>query len=379
MDPNKCTFDALIDRRNTTSMKWDNPMYQGKDMLPMPVADMDFKVCEPILARLRDIDAHGVLGYSLPSEELQILMQTKLLEDYQYPTELDWQVWIPGIVPGLTAAVAAIAQGGILTAVPVYHPFHLMADWLDLPLHTFPMREEKGRWVFDMEAMEAGLKAGADVFLLCHPHNPGGTVFNADELLAIRDLCQRYHCTILSDEIHADLRLFPQSPHLPMGRLDAQGIGFFALSKAYNIAAFGGAVAIIPDPDLRARFIKKTKGFFPMLSRHSIEAMCAAMKDGRPWLEELLVYLRDNHALLQSFVDRHPSLHMLPLEATYLAWISYDARLGNFQKALLEAGLHVLDGQQFLRPGFIRLNFACPRSRLQAALDIMDQVLKQHA
>lgn len=380
----KYNFDQVIDRKNTHSFKWDNTTYP-EQMIPMPVADMDFQVADEILEVLDSITQHGVLGYSIVPEILKIEAQKKLKSDYQWETELEWQVWIPGIVPGITAACAAFCEEnqGILTAVPVYHPFHLVSGWVNKPLLTFPMVEQDGRWSYDFEAFENELKKNPGVFLFCNPHNPGGTVFNQAEIDRIVELCQQYHCTIISDEIHADLRIHPQSDHICIGKSlsnSTPAISFFATSKAFNTAGLGGAVAIIPDTTTRNAFVKQTFGFFPMLSRHSIDVMITTLQHGQNWLNQLLPYLTQNHDVLCNRVNSMKGLKMLPLEATYLAWIEYDEELlGDFQAKLFQKGLHVLRGEQFKGKNFIRLNFACPQSILENAIQIIQQTVDENS
>lgn len=376
-------FDQVIDRKNTHSYKWDNVTYAGP-MIPMPVADMDFVVADEILEVLHKINEHGILGYSIVPESLKLEAQKKLKADYQWETELDWQVWIPGIVPGITAACAAFCaeNQGIVTAVPVYHPFHLVSGWVNKPLLTFPMIESQGRWTYDFVAFENELKKKPGVFLFCNPHNPGGTVFNQSEIDRITELCQQYNCLIISDEIHADLRIHPQSEHICISASIPQNtpaMSFFATSKAYNTAGLGGSVAIIPDSTTRNAFLKQTFGFFPMLSRHSIDVMLATYQHGQDWLSQLLPYLKNNHDVLFNRINALKGLRMLPLEATYLAWIEYDENvLGDFQTRLFNKGLHVLRGDQFKGKNFIRLNFACPISTLEAAISIIEETVHEN-
>lgn len=370
----KYNFDQIIDRKNTCSYKWDNVSYPSSGMLPMPVADMDFVVADEIRESLDRMTAHAVLGYAIVPDSLKEVMQSKISRDYGWDTQLDWQVWIPGIVPGITAACSAFTRpdDGILTAVPVYHPFHLVAGWVERPLVTFPMIQEGNRWTFDFDAFESALKKGPKVFLFCNPHNPGGTVFNAAEIERIRQLCATYACMIVSDEIHADLQISLHTKH----QCIAGEINFFATSKAYNTAGLGGAVAIIPDKNIREAFIKKTMGVFPMLTRHSIEVMQTSLSMSSDWIDTLLPYLRSNHDLLLDAVNALPGLTMLPLEATYLAWIGFDATMhGDFHQKLFDAGLHVLRGDQFKGGDYIRLNFACPRIQVVKAIAILQQVV----
>jgi len=376
-------FDQEIDRKNTNSFKWDNPMYEGRDMLPMPVADMDFRIADELIDTIKNINDHGVIGYSIVPETLKLAYQKKIKEVYDWDTQVDWQVWIPGIVPGLTLACSTFVSTSqsILTPIPVYHPFHLVGKWVDRSLLTFNMVEKEGRWVYDFIEFENQLKKGPGVFLFCNPHNPGGTVFNVDEIARIIDLCKQYDCMILSDEIHADLLLHTSVKHISIGKylpIDFPAITFFATSKTYNTAGMGGAVAIIPNVEIREKFLKHSQGIFPMLSRNSIEIMQTSLTMNHVWLDSLLAYLRSNHDLLFSFSNKMIGLKMLPLEATYLAWIQYDAKiLGDFQKRLFENGLHVLRGDQFLGKNFIRVNIACTKKSLEKAILIMKKTIDE--
>lgn len=381
----KYNFDEIIDRKGTSSYKWDNTAYPpNKEMLPMPVADMDFRVADEILEALNAVNQHGVIGYSLPDDALKSLMQQKLQNDYGWETPLDWQVWVPGIVPGITAACAAFAtsERGILTAVPVYHPFHLVAGWVNKPLKTFQMIEKEGRWTFDFVEFEEKLKSGADVFLFCNPHNPGGTVFNQSEIDLIVSLCGKYNCKIISDEIHADIRLHPQSDHICIGNHLTEkndSISFFSTTKAFNTAGLGIAVAIIPDPQVRQAFMQHTFGYLPMLSRHSIEMKKACLKSGKNWLEQMLDYVKISHNILLDYVKTEPKLNMLPLEGTYLAWLGFDPSLGDFQQKLYDNGLHVLKGEQFMGKNFVRMNLATPKANVEKAIAIIKQTIHESA
>lgn len=379
----KYNFDEEINRFNTNSLKWDNPIYKGLDILPMPVADMDFPMADELRSAIKNIDAHGILGYSIVPDSLKLAAKQKIFNSYQWETSLAWQVWIPGIVPGLTLACSTFltSEQSILIPTPIYHPFHLMANWVNRPLLTFKMIEKEGRWVYDFEEFENQLKKQAGIFLFCNPHNPGGTVFTLEEIKQIIFLCKKYHCMIISDEIHADLQIQELRRHICIGQYvpeDYPIISFFATSKTYNTAGLGGAVAIIPDPMIRDKFIKHTQGVFPMLSRHSVEIIETSLTMPNDWLVYLLEYLRTNHHLLVSFIDQIEGLKMLPLEATYLAWIEFDPNiLGDFQHKLFLNGLHVFKGEQFLGENFIRMNIACTKKSLERAFEIIRKTINE--
>lgn len=376
-------FDQEIDRKNTNSFKWDNPLYEGRDMLPMPVADMDFRIADELIETLKNINDHGVLGYSLVPETLKLAYQKKIKDSFDWDTKLEWQVWIPGIVPGLTTACSTFVSSlqSILTPIPVYHPFHLVSKWVDRPLLTFNMVEKEERWVYDFIEFEEQLKKKPGVFLFCNPHNPGGTVFTNDEISRIIFLCKKYDCMILSDEIHADLQLQTSLKHICIGKhipMNFPAITFFATSKTFNTAGMGGAMAIIPNSNIREEYIKSIQGVFPMLSRHSIEIMYTSLTMNNDWVGNLLIYLRSNHELLFLFINQVNGLKMFRLDATYLAWIQYDADiLGDFQQRLFNNGLHVLRGDQFLGQNFIRMNIACTQKSLEKALWIIKKTVDE--
>ncbi len=378
-------FNQIIDRKNTNSYKWDNVVYSNPKMLPMPVADMDFPVANEIVDTLDQITEHRVLGYANVPDSLKKEAQKKLLMEYGWKTALEWQVWIPGIVPGITATCKIFSSefNGILTPIPIYHPFHLVAGWTQRKLLTFDMKLQNGRWTYDFDSLEIALRQGPARLLFCNPHNPGGTVFNSFEINRIVDLCEQYNCMIISDEIHADLRIHPVSKHICIGQIipnQTPSISFFATSKTYNTAGIGGAFAIISDEKTRNKFINETVGIFPMLTRHSIEVMHTSLTMNSDWLTELLVYLRSNHDLLIDFVEKTKLLSMVKLEATYLAWIHFDAAiLGDFQTKLFDNGLHVLRGEQFKGVDFIRLNFACPKEQMIRAISVLQKTMDENS
>ncbi|MES2520096.1 MAG: PatB family C-S lyase [Bacteroidota bacterium] len=370
----KYNFDEIIDRKNTDSFKWDF-FNDPQNTIPMPVADMDFRSPEPILQSLRAVTEHGVFGYSIVPEELKNILQERLERLYGWKTEKEWQVWIPGLVPAITATCRAIGELGeaVITSIPVYHPFHLAPGYVGKQLQTFPMIEVSNRWTFDFEALEKAITPETKLFMLCNPYNPAGTVFTKEELLKLVEICQKHQIVICSDEIHCDLILDATKPHIPIASLGTEAenntITLLAPSKTFNIAGLGCSVAIIPNPELRQKFESAKNGFFPPLTRHSTEAAMSAYRDCEDWRVELVNYLKINHDYLYQELNGYKGLKMLPLEATYLAWI--DARgthIQNLQVKILEAGVRLMDGKIFMGEGFLRLNLACPKSLLEEAV-----------
>ncbi len=367
-------FDEIINRKNTDSFKWD--FFQDPEgTIPMPVADMDFRSPEPILQALREVTEHGVFGYSIVPEELKNVLQERLERLYGWKTEIAWQIWIPGLVPAITATCRAIGEIGdaVLTSIPVYHPFHLAPGYVGKKLQTFPLVEVKNRWTFDFEALEKAITDNTKLFMLCNPYNPAGTVFTREELEKLLVICQKNNVVICSDEIHSDLILDDYKRHIPIASLsqvaENMTVTLLAPSKTFNIAGLGCSVAIIPNAELRKKFNVAKDGFFPPLPRHSMVAALAAYRDCEDWRLQLIEYLRSNHDYLFHELNGYKGLKMLPLEATYLAWIdARETRIEDIQERILATGVRLMSGKIFMGEGFLRLNFACPKSVLEEAV-----------
>jgi len=374
-------FDEVINRKNTDSFKWDF-FNDPEDTIPMPVADMDFRSAEPILEALREVTEHGIFGYSIVPEVLKDVLQERLERLYGWKTEKDWQVWIPGLVPAITATCRAIGEigEGVLTSIPVYHPFHLAPNYVGKKLQTFPMKEVDNRWTFDFEALEKAITPDTKLFMLCNPYNPAGTVFTKIELEQLVEICKKHDIVICSDEIHCDLILDENKKHIPIASLSEEAanmtITLLAPSKTFNIAGLGCSVAVIPNPELRKKFEDAKNGFFPPLTRHSLVAALVAYRDCEDWRLQLVDYLKANHDFLYQELNGYKGLKMLPLEATYLAWI--DARetgIVDIQEKILKAGVRLMNGNVFMGEGFLRLNFACPKSVLEEAVKRIKSIL----
>jgi cystathionine beta-lyase len=240
-------------------------------------------------------------------------------------------------------------------------------------LCTTSLALKDGRWGWDWSAAEAAITPGTRLFLLCHPHNPVGRAWEADELAAIADFCRRHDLVICSDEIHCDLVLDEGRRHLPMAMLDddiaRRSITLMAPSKSFNVPGLGCAFAVIPEASLRRRFTHAMAGIVPHVNLLGLVACEAALRDGLAWHSELLTVLRRNRDLVQATVAELPGVSMTPVEASYLAWI--DVRglgLDAPQRHFEAHGLGLSDGADFGTPGWLRLNFACPLPTLEEAL-----------
>ena len=362
-------FDRLIDRRGTFSAKWDK--YRDRDVLPFWVADMDFAAPQFLLDALAERVRHGILGYTGTPEPLVEAFRDWLKRNCDWEVAEDWLVWIPGVVPGLnlTALAAAEPGGAILIPTPIYYPFLSVPDNAGQRLIKAPMQREGRRWVTDWDLMEAAADRGTRLLMIANPQNPTGRVFTKAELEAIADFAERRDLLICSDEIHCGILLGRQARHVPIASLHPsiaeRSVSLYAATKAYNVPGLSCAIAVIPNADLRRRFRQASRGLTPFIGPLAYAASTAAFNDQSGWLDRLLDYLRGNHQLvLDALGDR-----MTPVEGTYLAWL--DVRDLGLQDpaAHFEAhGVGLSDGVDFAGPGFLRLNFGCPRALLKEGL-----------
>ena len=373
-------FDTIIDRRGTYSYKWDK--YKGRDVIPLWVADMDFRSPPALISALYKRIEHGVFGYTgAPSELLETVLNM-LERDYAWTVQPDWLIWLPGVVTGFNIAcrIAGEDNDAVLTAIPVYHPFLAAPGNNRRRLIQVPMLRDVSGWRLDFERLEDAITPDTRMFLLCSPHNPVGRVYSREELLALAELCDKHDILICSDEIHCQLLLDRDKRHLPTASLDPaiaeRTITLMAPSKTFNLAGLLCSFAVIPNAPLRRRFLAAKSGIVPSVGTLNYTAALAAYRDCDDWRRALLDYLRGNRDLVEQSVAAMPGVSMTHVEATYLAWIDVSATgLGDPLSFFEEAGLGFSDGSAFGGPGFIRFNFGCPRATLNEALARMDTAL----
>lgn len=375
-------FDAPIDRAGSDSEKWAK--YAGRDILPLWVADMDFAAPPAVIAALQERVAHGVFGYNQPTAGQSEAVVAYLARKFDWGIEPDWIVWLPGLVSGLNVAARAVGEAGdaVFTATPIYPPFLGAPKHAGRPLLTVPLVQGARRWEWDFAAVEAALeKQPTKLFLLCHPHNPTGRVWDDEELATLARLAEKHDLVVCSDEIHNGLVLVPPAAPCHQHRvfatlspkIAARTITLLAPSKTFNIPGLGAAFAVIPDTALRRRFTRAMAGIVPHPNLLGMAALQAAFSACDDWHAALIDYLRGNAAAVEAAVADIPGLAMHPVEATYLAWI--DARgfaaargIDNPAQYLEAHGLGLSDGTAFGAPGFVRLNFGTRRDLLDEAL-----------
>ncbi|MBI5570557.1 MAG: putative C-S lyase [Desulfomonile tiedjei] len=381
--PDQFDFDTPIDRRGTWTEKWAR--YEGRDVIPLWLADMDFHAPPAVIEALHRRVDHGVFGYTVVPEELIEAVLSMLQTTYRWKVERDWLVWLPSLVTGINLACRALTDNGdeILTAVPVYPPFLSAPEHAERNLIRAPLARESGRWVFDFDRLERAVTPRTRLFLLCSPHNPVGRAYSREELTRIARFCESHDMKICSDEIHCGLVLDPDKSHLPTASIDpdiaARTVTLMAPTKTFNLPGLGCAFAIIPNPELRKRFRKAKAGIVPSVTALAFTAATAAYREGLAWHAALLDYLRGNRDIVTQAVNQMPGLSMTHVEATYIAWI--DARASGIEHPMEffeAAGVAPGNGAEFGGPGFLRLIFACPRSTLRMALERMAKALQAH-
>jgi len=367
-------FDSVVDRRDTDSLKWAR--YRGTDVIPMWVADMDFRAPEPILEALHQRVEHGIFGYARPPEELVQAVVERMAQKYQWRIEPSWIVWLPGLVPALHFVCRAFGDDGdeVLTFTPIYPPFLSAPPSSRKQLRTIPLRRERGLYTFDAERLKSAISSRSRILLLCNPHNPVGRRYDREELKRVAEICVAQGMILCSDEIHCDL-ILDGGPHVPTATLSeeiaARTITLMAPSKTFNIPGLNCAFAVIQDEELRRKFKRAREGIVPGVNALGFAACLAAYRDCEPWRLALIDYLRANKDIVYRFINEQvPPLSMDDVQATYLAWIDATGLgLPSPREFFEAAGVSLYDGMHFGAEGYVRLNFACPRTVLREALN----------
>lgn len=366
-------FDQRIDRRHSDSLKWNK--YSDPDLLPLWVADTDFRSPECVIDAIKSRADHGVFGYGTRPAGFIDAALARLEQRYQWKVEPEWLVVLPGVVSGLNLTVRAMTARDerSLSPSPIYPPFRGAAKLAEREQRYLPLTLQAGRWVVDLSQADAQLSGKERLLLLCNPQNPGGTVYRRDELEAQLAFAQRHDLIVCSDEIHCDLLLTPGARHIPFASLseDAaqRSITLISPSKSFNIAGLGASLAIIPNAGLRARFKQARYGIVPDVDILALVAAEAAWRYGDAWLAAQLDYLRVSRDRLHAAVNALPGVSMALPEATYLGWIDC-SELDVASPALYfeKHGLGFSPGRDFGDDRFVRFNFGCTHATLDEAL-----------
>ncbi|WP_105623909.1 MalY/PatB family protein [Cronobacter malonaticus] len=372
-------FDEEINRRHSDSIKWNA---HDESVLPMWVADTDFRspacITDALTARVQ----HGVFGYGAHPQGLAEAFIEWCQRRYQWRVDPEWLVFLPGIVAGLNLSVRAFTtpEEATVAPTPIYPPFRKSAALAGRAQRNAPLQQRGERLVLDLESLRAQLTGREKLLMLCNPQNPGGTAYRRDELEAQLAFAQEHDLIVCSDEIHCDLILTPGVQHIPFASLseDAarRSITLMSPSKTFNIAGLGASVAVIPDAALRQRFSETRAGIVPNVDVLALTAAEAAWRDGEPWLAEQITYLRSNRDRLYAAIGELPGLEMVLPEATYLAWVDASG-LGveNSTRFFKRQGLGFSPGADFGAPQHVRINFGCTAATLETAIARLTQAI----
>jgi len=369
----KFDFDAPVDRAGSWSTRWSR---YGAGVIPLWVADSDFRAPPAVLRALAERLEHGVLGYTAPPDELRQAIVERLARLYRWQVEPAAIVFLPGVIAGLHHAARVLVAPGekVLVPKPVYHHLKRAAELAPRPYGEAPLVLSEGRWVLDEDFLKANSTAKA--FYLCNPQNPGGTIFRRAELERLAGLTG--DMLIVSDEIHCDILLDPGKPHVPIASLGPEvakrTVTLMSPNKAFNFPAAGCAFAVIENPQLRKAFAADVElHVMPSSSLFGYIAALAAYREGDAWLAAQLEYLRGNRDLVEGFFKGA----LAHIEATYLAWIDCSAMgLADAHAHFLKHGVALSPGAQFGDARFVRLNFGTQRKVLMEALARISASLK---
>lgn len=375
-------FDEIIDRRGTDALKVDAvPSIWGRDdLLPLWVADMDFATPPFIIDELRRRLDHEVLGYTLRTPRWASSIVAWQRDRYGWEVQPEWLNFVPGIVPGIAMVVSCFTEPGdaILIQPPVYHPYFHVPQNLGRVVRESALDLVNGQYEIDFERFERDVR-GCKLFLLCHPHNPGGRVWSDDELRRMAAICHREGVIVVSDEIHADLTL-PPYHHVPFAKVSTEAaecsITLMSPSKAFNMAGLTSSYSIISDEALRDKFhCHLANSELNLGHAFAFNSVAAAYSHGTEWLDQMLAYVQGNIDYIEQFLATSlPQVGMIRPQASYLVFLDF-RQLGLTQQELGtliidKAHLALNDGAMFGKEGtgFMRLNAASPRSVIAEAM-----------
>ncbi|WP_062047640.1 MalY/PatB family protein [Bacillus sp. JCM 19034] len=377
-------FDEVIERRGTDSLKWDmtKQRFGKEELLPLWVADMDFRAPQEVLDALHKKVEHGIFGYPAHSEKVDEAVVDWLNRRYKWDIHKESIIYTSGIVPTISYIIQAFTEpeDEIIIQTPVYYPFYDVVKKNKRQLVENPLSFDGNTYTMDLAHLESVITERTKMIVLCHPHNPVGRVWKRDELEALAAICKKYDLYVVSDEIHADL-LFKGQTHIPFASLNEdtskRTFSCLAPSKTFNLAGIQTSYVVIDNRELRNKLSQHlATSFANMTNSFAGVATEAAYRYGEPWLESLMEYVEANYQYVKQYIaEQMPKMRVLPSEGTYLLWI--DCSQLPFspterKKWLIdEVGLALNPGSIFGKEGnnFERMNIACPRITIKKALE----------
>ena len=377
------SFDEIVDRRRTDSLKYAS--WEGKpdDLIPLWVADMDFRTPPCVIEALVEKSRHGIFGYSESREDYFEVLESWFRRRFGWEIEPGWLIKTPGVVFAICMAIRALTSEGdaVLIQQPVYYPFASSITLNNRELVVNELAYENGRYHIDFEDFERKItEHRVKMFILCSPHNPVGRVWTKDELIRMGDICAKHGVIVVADEIHADF-VYPGCSHTVFASLKPEfaniTVTCTAPTKTFNLAGLQISNIFVSNQPMRRRIKQEiSRAGYSQVNVMGMVACKAAYAQGEKWLEELKTYLTGNLDFVRSFISAHmPEIRLVEPEGTYLIWLDCRA-LGLNDKALDElviqrAKLWLDGGHMFGQggSGFQRVNIACPRSLLEQAME----------
>lgn len=382
-------FDEIWERKNTNSLKYDFAEAFGmpEDVLPLWVADMDFKAPKEVLEALQERVAHGIFGYSETKEAYCEKVITWFRKMHGWEPKAEWLVKSPGVVFAINCAIRAYTKKGeaILIQEPVYYPFRQSIENNNRICINNELKYNNGRYEMDLEDFEKKIvDNGVTMFILCSPHNPVGRVWTEAELKAVGGICKKHGVFVISDEIHCDFT-YPGHVHRVFSQvckdMETMCMICTAPSKTFNLAGLQVSNIFIPEKEKRDRFKRAMKVTgYEEITAMGITACEAAYMYGEGWLLELREYLRCSLDFVRDFLYKNlPQIRLVEPEGTYLIWLDFSA-YGLTQeevnrRIIEEAGLWFDKGSMFGKESgqFQRINMACPRSVIEETMKRLQQ------
>lgn len=386
----KYNFDEIIDRHNTGAVKIElcKKIFGREDVIPLWVADMDFRTPPFILDAVSDRCQHPILGYSTPCEDYFQSVLSWIEHHHQWKLDRSWIGFLPGIVPGLAFAVNAftLPNDEIIIQPPVYPPFINVPSKNNRKVVFNALKEVNGRFEMDFDDFERKITGRTRLFLLCNPHNPGGRTWDAETMKRIAEICYKNGILVVSDEIHSDMAL-PGNKHIPFATVselaEQNSITYMAPSKTFNMAGLISSSYIVPNKEIRRKFSDFLEN--SELANGNIFAYIgakAAYQGGAEWLEQMLEYVQENLNYVVDFMKNNvPQIKPMIPQASFLVWLDC-SELGMSSNQLQdfmvnEAGLGLNKGTTFGPGGehHLRLNIGCPRSVLIEAMELLKKAV----
>ena len=396
-------FDEVIERHGTSCVKFDRlkEMFGDENLIPLWVADMDFRTPDFIVEALKKRCEHEIFGYTFGSDEYYESIINWVHYKHNWKIQREWISYIPGIVKGIAFAIQCFTQKGdkVIIQPPVYHPFRIVPEKMKREVVYNPLKMVDGIYEMDFDHLESIIDDECKVLILCNPHNPGGIVWKKETLVRLADICAKHNILVISDEIHAEMA-YPQYTHYPFASVSDNppsfkrtyavsdtaascSVTFMAPSKTFNIAGIVTSYAIVPNDRIREEFYSFLEaGEFGDGTIFAYTATTAAYTYGAEWLQQMRMYIMENVRFVEEFMKQHlPKIKVYQPQASFLVWLDCrELKLSQDELVHLfkdKAGLALNDGSIFGPggEGHMRLNIGCPRSVLDKAMNALKKAV----